>query len=79
MLGCRFSFEVYAKNVQEKANKCSLKTTEVLLNADGQFLRATQTLHVLFFLFSKKNLSRAGSELHRVRRNIVSAEESVRG
>ena len=33
----------------------------------------------VFFFFSKKNLSRAGSELHRVRRNIVSAEESVRG
>ena len=35
MLDCRFSFEAYAKNVREKATKCSLKTTEVLLDADG--------------------------------------------
>ena len=28
MLGCRFSFEAYAKNVREKATKCSLKTAE---------------------------------------------------
>ena len=38
MLGFRFSFEVYAKNVREKATKCSLKTTEVLLDADGHVL-----------------------------------------
>ena len=31
-LGCRFSFEAYAKNVRENATKCSLKTTEVLLD-----------------------------------------------
>ena len=35
MLGCRFRFGACAKNVQEKATKCSLKTTEVLLDADG--------------------------------------------
>ena len=35
MLGCRFSFEEYAKNVKEKTTKCSLKTTDVLLGADG--------------------------------------------
>ena len=35
MLGCRFGFEAYAKNVREKTAKCSLKTTEVLLHADG--------------------------------------------
>ena len=34
MLGCKFSFKTYAKNVREKATKCSLKTTEVLLDAD---------------------------------------------
>ena len=28
MLGCRFYFEAYAKNVREKATKCSLKTAE---------------------------------------------------
>ena len=35
MLGCRFSFEVYSKNVREKATKCSLKSTDALLSADG--------------------------------------------
>ena len=35
MLGCRFSFKAYAKNVREKAIKCSLKITEVLLDVDG--------------------------------------------
>ena len=38
MLGCRFSFEAYKKNVREKATKCSLKTTEVVLDADGHVL-----------------------------------------
>ena len=38
MLGCRFSFEAYAKDVREKMTKCSLKTTEVLLDADGHML-----------------------------------------
>ena len=34
----RFCFEAYAKNTREKAAKCSLKTTEVLLDADGHVL-----------------------------------------
>ena len=34
MFGCRFKFEAYAKKVKEKATKCSLKTTEFLLDAD---------------------------------------------
>ena len=38
MLGCRFKFKVCAKNVREKAMKCSLKITEVLLDADGHVL-----------------------------------------
>ena len=38
MLGCRFSFEVYAKNVTEEVTKCSLKTIEVLLDTDGHAL-----------------------------------------
>ena len=38
MSGCRFSFEVYAENVREKATKCSLETTEVLLDPDGNVL-----------------------------------------
>ena len=38
MFGCRFSFEATAKNVTEKANQCSLKTTEILLDADGPVL-----------------------------------------
>ena len=31
MLGCSFNLEAYAKNVKEQATKCSLKTTEVLI------------------------------------------------
>ena len=31
ILTCTLSFEAYAKNVKEKATKCSLETTEVLL------------------------------------------------
>ena len=38
MLGCRFSFESYAKIVREKATKCSLKATEILLDADRHML-----------------------------------------
>ena len=38
MLGCRFSFETYAKNVTEKVTECSLKTIEVLFNADGHVI-----------------------------------------
>ena len=38
MLGCRFSVEAYAKNAREKATKCSLKTTNVLLGDDGHML-----------------------------------------
>ena len=38
MLGCRFNFEAYAENIREKATKCSLKTTEALLDADGHVL-----------------------------------------
>ena len=38
MLGCRSSFEAYAKNVREKTTKCSLKTIEVLLDTDGHAL-----------------------------------------
>ena len=38
MLDFRFSFEAYVKNVREKGTKCSLKTTDVLLDADGHVL-----------------------------------------
>ena len=38
MLGCSFSFEAYAKYVREKATKCFLQITEVLLSADGHVL-----------------------------------------
>ena len=38
ILGCRFSFEAYPKNVREKAIKYSLKIIEILLNADGHVL-----------------------------------------
>ena len=38
MLGCKFSFKVYAKSVREKATKCSLKTNEVMLDTDGHVI-----------------------------------------
>ena len=38
LLGCSFNFGAYAKDVREKATKCSLKTAEVLLNVDGHAL-----------------------------------------
>ena len=38
MLGSRFNLKEYAKNLREKATKCSLKTTEVLLDVDGHVL-----------------------------------------
>ena len=38
VLGCRFSFEEYAKNVIEKTTELSLKAAEVLLNSDGHEL-----------------------------------------
>ena len=34
MISCSFNFEAYAKKVKEKATKCSLDITEVLLEAD---------------------------------------------
>ena len=41
MLGYRFSFEVYTKNIREKATRCSLRTAEVLLDA-GRHVLATK-------------------------------------
>ena len=38
LLGRMFSFEVYVKNVKEKATNCSLKTTEVVMDADRHVL-----------------------------------------
>ena len=38
MLGCRFSFKAYTKGVRENATACPLKTTDVLLDADGPAL-----------------------------------------
>ena len=38
MLDCRSSFKTYAKNVRESATKCSLKATDVPLDADGHVL-----------------------------------------
>ena len=35
ILGCMFTIKAYAKNVREKTTKCSLKTAEVLLDAEG--------------------------------------------
>ena len=38
MLGCKFSFEAYAKNVKKETTKFSLKFPEVLLDADGNLV-----------------------------------------
>ena len=38
MLIYRFSYKAYAKNVKEKATKCSLNNIVVLLDADGNVL-----------------------------------------
>ena len=35
ILSCRFTFNAYAKIIREKTTKCSLKTAEILLHADG--------------------------------------------
>ena len=35
MSGCRLSLKAYAKTIQQTATVCSLKTGEVLLDADG--------------------------------------------
>ena len=38
MMGCRFNFKACARNIREKTTKCSLKTTEVLIDAYGHVL-----------------------------------------
>ena len=38
MLGCGFSSKTNAKNVREKATKCPLNTSGILLNADRHVL-----------------------------------------
>ena len=38
MLGCRFTFKAYAKNIRDKATNCPLKATEILLNPYGHVL-----------------------------------------
>ena len=43
MLDCRFSFEAYTKNVRENGTQCFLKTSEVLLVADGHFFSINAT------------------------------------
>ena len=88
-MSCRFSFETYAKIMKQKATKCSLKTTEVLLDADGTwaylslifikvncFKSHTNSWCPIFF--QKRVLSNFRSEIHLDRRNIVSSGQSVR-
>ena len=38
MSGCKLGFKAYAKNVKEKTTKCSLKATDMLLDADRHVL-----------------------------------------
>ena len=45
MSGCRFSIEANVKRVREKATEYLLKTTEVLLDADGHVLTPTFNIY----------------------------------
>ena len=56
--------------------KSSLKTTEVLLDADRRNTVAPNCLHVLLF-FQETFLPDARSEIYPVRRDIVSTAQSV--
>ena len=85
MFKFRLSFEAYTKNIREKAAKCSLKTTEVLLDAMNvcltkfdiyHRLKQAQTLDVHFLM--SKFFSNVQFEIHLVRRNIISTGQSVR-
>ena len=51
MLGCRLSVEACGKNVREKATTSFLKTTKILLDADGHVL--TQGWYLLRYSSSK--------------------------
>ena len=84
MLGCRFSFEAYAKNVSEKATKCSINTTDwVLMDmrlCKFDIYQGTIALNCFKSythswcpnLFQKFFLSDVRSEIDLVRRKIVS-------
>ena len=87
----RFGFEAYAKKVSEKAAKCSLKITEVLLDADMRLpkfniYQSAVTPHCFKghknswcpdFL-PKETLSDVRSETDLIQCNIVSTGQSVR-
>ena len=93
MLGSRFSLEEYAKNVQEKAINSSLKTTELLLYIDENVRSpkfdiiklGTVVLNCFksyenawcFDLLQKNVPFDVRSNIHVVRRNIVSTGQSV--
>ena len=70
MLGCGFTFKAYVKKVREKTTKWSLKTAEVLLDAKYS--------SSLVISFKVKILCDVRSEIHLVRRNIISTGQSVR-
>ena len=91
MLDCRFSFEAFAKNVREKATKCSLKTTRFywmlmdmcLLKCDiyhgavAPNCFKSHTNSRCSYFCQKKVLSDVRSEIPRVRCNIVSTGQPV--
>ena len=88
-VSCRFSFETYAKIMKQKATKCSLKTTEVVLDVDGTcaylsliFIKVScfksHTNSWCHNFFQKKVLSNFRSEIHLDQRNIVFTGQSVR-
>ena len=59
ILGCRFNFKAYAKNVRKKKKTCSLKTAKILLDADRHVL--TEVWY--FSKYSSSKLSRKPSKL----------------
>ena len=84
ILGCKFTFKAYAKNVTEKTTKRSLKTVDghvlcfiflIVQKAPNCFKSHTNSCCPDFF--QKYFLSDLRSEIHLVRRNIVSTGKFV--
>ena len=89
ILGCRFSFEAYAKNVREKATIVLFRnywgSVHMFLSkfhinpgtiAPSCFKSHTNSWYFVFF--SKKSLPDVRSEIHLGRRDVISTRQSVR-
>ena len=94
MLGCGFSFEAFAKSVQEKATKCRallkllrfcwmlmdvcLPKFDIYQGTGAPNCSKSYTSCLCLDFFPKKVLYDVRSEIHLVRCNIVSTEQYVR-